>query len=168
MDCMEVIDFPNYLIYSDGRFQKIKGQKKGWKTGCINEDGYYRTGMSNEIKKDQKHYIHRLVARHFLPNPDNLPEVDHIDRNPINNHVSNLRWADRTTQNRNKGTYKTNTSGYPNVYINKRKNRDNDQWFLRDTKTNPITRKCSNSKIIVLCHLFIHKLKIKSGLLTLK
>lgn len=39
--------------------------------------------------------VHRLVAETFIPNPDNLPEVDHIDKNIKNNKVSNLRWVNR-------------------------------------------------------------------------
>ena len=46
--------------------------------------------------------VSRLVAQAFLPNPDNLPTVDHIDRNSLNNHVSNLRWASRHTQAMNR------------------------------------------------------------------
>lgn len=46
--------------------------------------------------------VHRLVARAFLPNPDNLPTVDHLDRNPSNNSVDNLRWADMKTQTDNR------------------------------------------------------------------
>lgn len=37
--------------------------------------------------------VHRLVAEVFIPNPDNLPYIDHIDRNPSNNRVENLRWV---------------------------------------------------------------------------
>ena len=40
-----------------------------------------------------KHLIHRLVATTFLENPDNLPQVDHIDNNPENNSLENLRWT---------------------------------------------------------------------------
>ena len=39
--------------------------------------------------------IHRLVALAFIPNPDKLPEINHIDENKANNHVTNLEWCDR-------------------------------------------------------------------------
>ncbi len=60
----------------------------------INDNGYYEVGLY----KDGKTYcrvLNQLVAKAFIPNPENKPEVDHIDNNPLNNKVENLRWATR-------------------------------------------------------------------------
>lgn len=46
---------------------------------------------------------HRLVALHFIPNPDNLPEVNHLDENIVNNDYKNLRWC-TSKENANYGT----------------------------------------------------------------
>jgi len=50
--------------------------------------------------------IHRIVAQVFIPNPNKLPEVDHIDRNGLNNNVQNLKWCDRIINMRNENTKK--------------------------------------------------------------
>ena len=64
--------------------------------------GYLRVGMYKN--KTFKYYlIHRLVAQAFLPNPDNLPQVNHKDEDKSNNRVDNLEWCDRS-YNMNYGT----------------------------------------------------------------
>lgn len=55
---------------------------------------YLRVDLYSHSKR-KRVAIHRLVAEVFIPNPDNLPFVDHIDGNPHNNSVSNLRWVTR-------------------------------------------------------------------------
>lgn len=56
--------------------------------------GYYSVGLRDfHIRKGRTFFIHRLVAMAFIPNPDDLPCVDHIDTNKENNNVENLRWC---------------------------------------------------------------------------
>lgn len=55
--------------------------------------GYLRVDLYNE-NSERKHFkVHRLVALAFIPNPDNKPQINHIDGNPKNNQVSNLEWC---------------------------------------------------------------------------
>lgn len=54
--------------------------------------GYYSVGLWKDGKMHNK-TIHRLVAKAFIPNPNNLPVVNHIDGNKKNNRVDNLEWC---------------------------------------------------------------------------
>lgn len=56
-----------------------------------NGSGYKIVSMTINGKRRNR-YVHRLVAEAFIPNPDNLPAIDHIDCDRANNNVSNLRW----------------------------------------------------------------------------
>lgn len=79
--------FENYQISNTGL---IRREKKI--LSPFDNNGYYRIQLINEDKK-QKKLIHRLVAEHFIPNPDNKPQVNHIDLNTKNNDVNNLEWV---------------------------------------------------------------------------
>jgi len=57
-----------------------------------NKEGYYLLTLSKN-GNERRISLHRLVATAFLPNPDNLPQVNHIDCNKGNNRVSNLEWC---------------------------------------------------------------------------
>ena len=54
--------------------------------------GYCRVCLIKD-KKGKNKYVHRLVAETFIPNPENKPQVNHIDSNKLNNNVSNLEWV---------------------------------------------------------------------------
>lgn len=55
-------------------------------------DGYKRVVLSNNGK--HRHFsVHRLVAMAFVPNPNNMPQINHIDENPANNRADNLEWC---------------------------------------------------------------------------
>lgn len=79
----------NYEIYDDGRCFNIK--RKHFLSGSVKNTGYQMVLLSLEGKK-KDFSVHRLVAEAFLPNPNNLPFVNHKDGNKLNNAVSNLEW----------------------------------------------------------------------------
>jgi hypothetical protein len=104
----KIVDgFPDYKISKLGN---IQSKKYGdWRPLCPgpDKDGYLRLNLTDENKKNKNCGVHRLLAIAFIPNPDNLPTVDHIDQNNKNNDLSNLRWATYKTQvmNRNNTRY---------------------------------------------------------------
>ena len=67
-----------------------------------NKDGYQLVNLWKEGNR-KRMYVHRLVAQAFLPNPDDLPQVNHKDENPSNNHVDNLEFC-TADYNTNYGT----------------------------------------------------------------
>lgn len=65
--------------------------------GDVNSAGYHRVCLYNKQHNPskQRFFRHRLVAEHFIPNPDGLPEVNHKDCNIDHNYKSNLEWSTR-------------------------------------------------------------------------
>lgn len=96
-----------YKISNKGRcislnYNKTNLPKLMKPTKASNKGEYLRYCLSRDgIKTDHK--IHRLVAQTFLPNPHNLPMVNHKDENPKNNCVENLEWCN-AYYNNNYGT----------------------------------------------------------------
>ena len=87
----EFVDIPGYPGYKANRLGEIKGMRGGILSPVSDEKGYKRICCWLEDGQiGQK--VHRLVALTFIPNPDNLAQIDHIDQNKENNCVDNLRW----------------------------------------------------------------------------
>lgn len=85
----------DYIVSTEGKIYSTKniGRGKYHKElkQRINEDGYRVVTVGTNDHRIGK-YVHRIIAEAFIPNPNNLPEVDHIDNNKENNCVENLRW----------------------------------------------------------------------------
>lgn len=87
-----------YEVSSYGRVRRVNKDLlklqnvKGYNQVCL-----YKNGISTGLR------VHRLVAQAFLPNPDNLPQVNHKDEDKTNNNVDNLEWCDNKYNN-NYGT----------------------------------------------------------------
>ena len=91
----QVRSFDRYVKYSNGRIHLHKGKVL---SPIKDRDGYLQvnlcySGRINSIK------IHRLVAQAFIPNPDNLPQVNHKDEDKSNNRVDNLEWCSQLYNN---------------------------------------------------------------------
>ena len=151
---MEIENYPNYLIYPDGRvWSKPRPNTKG---GFLkfkdNGKGYKIVTLCNDKKKQIT--VHRLVAIHYIPNPHDYPQVDHIDRDRTNNDISNLRWVSPSQNQQNIGLRKDNKSGVKNVFYHKGKK----SWLYQKTINGKIFCKYFKSKPLACWCKFINQI----------
>jgi len=109
---MEIQDYPNYLIFDDGRVfsKKRKTDKKTFKNRGYEQITLSKNGKTKTTK------IHRLVAIHYIPKIEGKDYVDHIDGNKSNNNVNNLRWTTNIENcNNYKSISKNNKLGFKNI-----------------------------------------------------
>lgn len=115
--CLEFLGYDNYFINNNGEIKYISKNKEKDKKYIIDKDGYFRVKI-NKNNKTKYYYVHRLVAIAFIPNPNNLPCVNHKDENKSNNNVDNLEWCtiayNNNYGNRNKKASETMRKKYKN------------------------------------------------------
>lgn len=101
----DIEDFSGYRVTSDGRIL-------GKRVGVLRQSSVVGNYKSVSLCKNGKVFtklVHRLVAEAFIPNPENLPDINHKDEDPTNNDVNNLEWCTRKYNN-NYGTRKERQS----------------------------------------------------------
>lgn len=90
---IDIVGFPDYRISTDGKIYSYKRFDKGKVVPVHTQNNGY---LFVPLWRDGKQYnrtIHRLVASHFIPNPEKFPVVNHKDNNKRNNLISNLEWC---------------------------------------------------------------------------
>ena len=95
VDC--VVD-NDYQIFTEEPYQiRRKSNKKIIKESVDESVGYVRC-----VLNAKRYHKHRIIALQFIPNPDNLPQVDHINKVRTDNRIVNLRWVSCSMNQRNR------------------------------------------------------------------
>lgn len=97
------VEYPGYFVSTRGRIRGLKGKIFNGKPNA--RTGYVLCWIKKSTGQDVSMSVHILVARTFIPNPDNRPVVNHINGNRCDNQVNNLNWA---THSENSGCMKLN------------------------------------------------------------
>ena len=82
-----------YQVSSEGRVRSFQRNKcEILKCHIVGKTKHLKIGLYKD-KKRKHYYVHKLVAKAFIPNPNNYTEINHKDENPLNNNVKNLEWC---------------------------------------------------------------------------
>jgi len=147
-------DFPDYMIYPDGRVFSIKSNKF-LKFGI--KYGYSHVQLYGDGKMKNMR-VHRLVGIHYIPNPENKRYIDHINRDTSDNRLENLRWATPSENEKNKGMNKNNKTGHKNISYDKFQERYKYSKTIDGKKIQKYFKTLTDA----LCFKFIHLLMTKT------
>ena len=89
-----------YAVTSCGKVWSYR--RKRFMKPSTDSEGYLKVSLYKD-GKDKNYYVHRLVAEAYIPNSENLPQINHKDENKTNNCLQNLEWCD-SKYNNNYGT----------------------------------------------------------------
>ena len=122
-----IVGFEKYEVSNYGNIRNIKSGR------ILKEQrdklGYHIVGLFIDKKQIPK-LVHRLVAETFLDNLDTKRCVDHIDNNPSNNNISNLRYATHKENRQNSKISACNTTGTKGVTFDKKMNKFRVQFYI--------------------------------------
>tara|TARA_R110000787_G_scaffold237923_1_gene344240 strand:+ start:320 stop:808 length:489 start_codon:yes stop_codon:yes gene_type:complete len=130
MEALDIIGYPNYEIFSDGRILSFKRYKEGkFIKHRLGTNGYYYVGLRKN--GNQKFLnIHRLLMQHFKPDEyDENLQVDHKNRIRTDNSLENLKMVTHQQNGQNQGISKNNKSGHSNIFWDKK----NKNWRFEKT-----------------------------------
>lgn len=83
-----------YEVSNLGKVRSYAQNKKGkFVSGSLSKKGYIMVKLYDSNGVNKTYPVHRLVAKAFIPNPKNLPQVNHKDENKENNSIENLEWC---------------------------------------------------------------------------
>jgi hypothetical protein len=108
-----IADFDDYEASNTGLIRSKKFGKIIMRKTSAALSGHTKISLCKE-GKPYSFGLQRVIAQTFIPNPEGKPCVDHIDRNPRNNHVTNLRWCTISENSANRPG--TSVTGYKGVH----------------------------------------------------
>lgn len=131
-------DIPNYEgMYQASNLGQIRSLRRNGTLGRIlkgeiDDSGYIKVALSKN-NKIKKYKIHRLVAQTFIPNLNDLPQINHKDGNKKNNCINNLEWCTASYNTRHSYINNLNkTKGKKIIVINKLNNKEIYYRSMRD------------------------------------
>ena len=83
----------HYLASNMGRIKSLWRMKERIIGGCLDEDGYIKITLTHPDRSQSTYRRARLIAETWIPNPENKPEIDHMNTVRTDDRVENLRWA---------------------------------------------------------------------------
>ena len=111
-----------YDKYEVSSFGNIRNKNTGRILKIASKGGYGSVGLSNSKAKNKKTFsVHQLVAKNFIPNPENKTQVNHKDKNGLNNNIDNLEWVNNQENSihRSNGVKQTTNQNLEIYKINK-------------------------------------------------
>jgi len=106
---MDIPGFPNYVLSDLQVYRKVSENTLRKIKPILMANGYHTITMTDTEGKQKKVFLHRIIAKAHLPNPENKRTVNHIDGNKTNNTLSNLEWATDAEQQKNLYTTREHT-----------------------------------------------------------